>query len=75
MGIEHLGQMKVAEGGGKPFYRTNVPDMTTVYATNNQHLVDLAIAAVKDNRVPRAQVQSPGRKGLHGGDPRAELTL
>ena len=68
MGIEHLGQMKVEEGGGKPFHRTNVPDMTTVYATNNQHLVDLAIAAVKDNGVPRAQVQSPGRKGLHGGD-------
>ena len=68
MGIEHLGQMKVEEGGGKPFHRTNVPDMTTVYATNSQHLVDLAIAAVKDNRVPRAQVQSPGRQGLHGGE-------
>src|SRR4029078_12523101 len=55
-------------GGRKPFHRTNVPDMTTVYATNNQHVVDLAIAAVKDNGVPRAQVQSPGRKGLHGGE-------
>ena len=68
MGIEHLGQMKVEEGNGKPFHRTNVPDMTTVYTTNNMHMVDLAIAAVKDNSVPRTQVQCPGRKGLHGGE-------
>src|SRR5262245_56732003 len=68
MGIEHLGQMKVEEGGGKPFHRTNVPDLTTVYTTNSNHLVDLAISAVKDNNVPRAQVQCPGRRGLHGGD-------
>jgi hypothetical protein len=27
-----------------------------------------SIAAVKDNNVPRTQVQSPGRKGLHGGE-------
>jgi hypothetical protein len=68
MGIEHLGQTKVEEGNGKAFHRTNVPDLTTVYTTNNTHMVDLAIAAVKDNRVPRAQVQCPGRKGMHGGD-------
>ena len=68
MGIEHLGQMKVEEGGGKPFHRTNVPDLTTIYVTNNQTVVDLALAAVKDNTVPRTQVQSPGRKGIHGGE-------
>jgi len=68
MGIEHLGQSKVEEGGGKPFHRTHVPDLTTVYVTNNAHMVDLAIAAVKDNQVPRTQVQCPGRKGLHGGE-------
>jgi hypothetical protein len=67
MGIEHLGQTKVEEGGGTPFHRTSVPDLTTVYTSNNQHVVDLAIAAVKDNSVPRAQVQCPGRTGLHGG--------
>jgi hypothetical protein len=68
MGIEHLGQSTVEEGGGKPFHRTNVADLTTVYATNSQHLVDLAVAAVKDNGVPRTQVQCPGRKGIHGGE-------
>ena len=36
--------------------------------TNNKHMVDLAIAAVKDNDMPRTQVQCPGRKGLHGGE-------
>jgi hypothetical protein len=68
MGIEHLGQLKVEEGPGRPFHFTNVPDLTTVYTTNNGHMVDLAIAAVKDNHVPRTQVQTPGRKGLHGGE-------
>ena len=68
IGIEHLGQMKVEEGGGKPFHRTKVADLTTVYVTNNAHMVDLAVASVKDNNVPRTQVQCPGRKGLHGGE-------
>ena len=67
-GIEHLGQVKVEEGGGKPFHRTKVPDLTTVWATNNKHLVDLSVAAVKENHLPRTQVQCPGRKGLHGGE-------
>ncbi len=68
MGIEHLGQRKVEEGGGRPFHFTNAADLTTVYSTNNAHMVDLAILAVKDNKVPRTQVQAPGRKGLHGGE-------
>jgi hypothetical protein len=67
-GIEHLGQVKVEEGGGKPFHKTNIPDLTTVWATNNKHLVDLSVAAVKENHLPRTQVQCPGRKGLHGGE-------
>jgi len=65
IGIEHLGQMKVEEGGGKPFHKTNVPSLTSVYVTNNKHMVDLAIEAVKDSNVPRAQVQCPGRRGVH----------
>jgi hypothetical protein len=68
IGIEHLGQTNVEEGGGKPFRRTKVADVTTVYVTNNQRMVDVSIAAVKDNSVPRTQVQCPGRKGLHGGE-------
>jgi hypothetical protein len=68
MGIEHLGQIQVAEGAGKPYHRTGLAEMSSVWVSNNQSLVDLAIKAVKDNGLPRVQVQCPGRKGLHGGE-------
>src|SRR5271165_634098 len=68
MGIEHLGQTQVAEGGGQPYHRTGLPEMSSVWITNNQNLVDLAIKAVKDNGLRRVQVQCPGRKGIHGGE-------
>jgi hypothetical protein len=68
MGIEHLGQIQVAEGNGKPYHRTGLAEMSSVWITNNQSLVDLAIKAVKDNGLPRVQVQCPGRKGIHGGE-------
>ena len=31
-------------------------------------MVDFSVAAVKENNVPRTQVQCPGRKGVHGGE-------
>jgi hypothetical protein len=68
MGIEHLGQIKVDEGNGKPYHRTNLMEMSSVWVTNNQHLVDIAVKAVKDNHLRRVQVQAPGRKGIHGGE-------
>jgi len=68
MGIEHLGQIKPAEGNGKPFHLTNEVEMSSVWITNKQRLVEIAIKAVKDNRLPRTQVQCPGRKGIHGGE-------
>ena len=68
IGIEHLGQTKVEEGGGKPFHRTNTPDLTTIYTTNSARMVEIAVASVKDNNMPRTQVQAPGRKGVHGGE-------
>jgi len=67
MGIEHLGQIQVSEDGGK-YHRTGQMEMSSVWITNNQHLVDIAIKAVKDNHLKRVQVQCPGRKGLHGGE-------
>jgi hypothetical protein len=45
-----------------------MPELSSIWATNNQSLVDAAIKAVKDNRVTRVQVQSPGRPGMHGKD-------
>ena len=64
MGIEHLGQIQVAE----PYHKTGLPEMSSVWITNNQKLVDLAIKAVKEKDLQRVQVQCPGRKGIHGGE-------
>lgn len=68
MGIEHLGQRAVAEGDGKPYHTTDLAELSTVWITNNQRLVDIAIEAVKDNDLARVQVQCPGRPGVHGGE-------
>ena len=67
MGIEHLGQIQVSEGGGKPYHKTGRAELSTVWITNNQHMIDMAIQAVKDSRLERTQVQCPGHKGIHGG--------
>lgn len=68
MGIEHLGQIQVAEGNGKPYHRTDLAELSTIWVTKNQHLVDMAIKAAKANDLKRVQVQCPGRKGLHSGE-------
>jgi hypothetical protein len=68
MGIEHLGQLQVAEGNGKPYHKTGLMEMSSVWITDNQRMVDVAIKAVKDNHLRRVQVQCPGRKGIHGGE-------
>jgi hypothetical protein len=68
MGIEHLGQIQVQEGDGKKYHKTGQPEMSSVWITNNQHMIDIAIKAVKDNGLRRVQVQCPGHKGLHGGE-------
>ena len=67
MGIEHLGQIQVSEVG-RPYHRTNLMELSSVWITDNQRLVDIAIQAVKDNHLKRVQVQCPGRKGIHGGE-------
>ena len=68
MGIEHLGQMEYLEEPGKPFHPDGLAELSTVWVTKNQRLVDLAIKSVKDNGLHRVQVECPGRKGLHGGE-------
>jgi hypothetical protein len=68
MGIEHLGQMEFVEEPGKLFHPDSLAELSTVWITKNQRLVDLAIKSVKDNGLRRVQVQCPGRKGLHGGE-------
>jgi hypothetical protein len=68
MGIEHLGQKQPAESATEPYHLTDVPDLSTVWVTRNQQLVDWAIRAVRDNGMRRVQVQCPGRPGIHGGE-------
>ena len=68
MGIEHLGQKEYIEEPGQPFHADGLAELSTVWITKNQRLVDLAIKSVKDNGLRRVQVQCPGRKGLHGGE-------
>jgi hypothetical protein len=68
MGIEHLGQIRVQQQKGQPYHKTDMPELSSIWVTNNQHLVDAAIKAVKDNQLARVQVQSPGRPGIHGKD-------
>jgi hypothetical protein len=68
IGIEHLGQVQVAEGDGKPYHKTGLMEMSSVWVTPNQRLVDIAVGAVKDHHEKRTQVQAPGRKGIHGGE-------
>lgn len=68
IGIEHLGQKQVAESGEKPYHMTGLPEVSTLWVTNNHALVDLAIQAVKDNKLERVQVQCPGRPGINGGE-------
>ena len=68
MGIEHLGQIKVEEGNGKPFHKTKEVEFSSIWVTPNQHLIEIAVKAAKENRYRRVQVQAPGRKGIHGGE-------
>ena len=66
MGIEHLGQIKVADTDSKPYHKTDLPEVSSIWTTVNQRLVDIAVKAVKDNNLERVQVQCPGRPGIHG---------
>ena len=68
MGIEHLGQIQVAESDAEPYHRTDRAELSSLWITNNQRLVDIAVRSVKDNDLKRVQVQAPGRPGIHGGD-------
>jgi hypothetical protein len=65
MGIEHLGQIKVSEEGGK-YHRTDLAEVSSIWVTESERLVEIAIQAAKDNRLARVQVQCPGRPGVHG---------
>jgi hypothetical protein len=65
IGIEHLGQLEYVERDGV-FKRTGLVEHSRLHATNNQLLIDLAIKAVKDNKLKRVSVECVDRPGIHG---------
>lgn len=65
VGIEHLGQVDYRETG-EVYEPSGVTDPSRLYVTNNQTLVDMAVQAVKDNRLPNASVTNVDRPGVGG---------
>lgn len=65
LGLEHLGQKEYFENGEK-YTETGNADDVRVWVTNNQRMIDLAIQAVKDNKVPNAYVRNIDRPGIAG---------
>ena len=49
MGIEHLGQIKVEENNGQPLHKTNLAELQSLWATNNQKLIDWFTAGELDS--------------------------
>ncbi len=65
IGVEHLGQIEFVEDAGhlRPSGRV---DPSHLWVTNNQRMIDMAIAAVADNGLKGAAVRVPARPGRHG---------
>ncbi len=63
---EHLGQIEYRETD-RAYGPTGRVEPSFLWTRNNQALIDMAINAVKDNKWPRALVQSVERAGKHGG--------
>ncbi|MFQ5634579.1 MAG: hypothetical protein ACE5G3_04515 [Gammaproteobacteria bacterium] len=62
VGVEQLGQSEFAEDGND-FELNGKAEPTLIFAQDNVRLVDLAIAAVKEMRLPRTEVRVPSRGG------------
>ena len=62
MGIEHLGQVEYREKGDD-FFSTGKPEVTRLFVQDNDYLIEMAIKAVKENRLPRTYVHCPPRSG------------
>jgi hypothetical protein len=65
LGLEHLGQKEYYEDGEK-YVPTGQADDVRVWVTNNQRMIDMAIQAVKDNKVPNTYVRNIDRPGVAG---------
>jgi hypothetical protein len=61
IGVEHIGQREYGgeDGALEP---TGRPEATIVYAQDNPRLVEIAVAAIEAEQVPRAEVRVPARE-------------
>ena len=60
IGVEHLGQRDYVETGDA-FELSGAPEWTTLYAQDNDRLIDWAVAAVTEHKLPRTMIQVPAR--------------
>jgi hypothetical protein len=60
VGVEQLGQREYAERGGQ-FAPTGRPEMTLIFAQDNPRLIEMAVAAVRAEALPRTRVRVPTR--------------
>jgi len=65
LGLEHLGQREYFEDG-EQYTSTGQADDVRVWVTNNRRMMDLAIAAVTDHRLPNTYVRNIDRPGIDG---------
>ena len=61
-GIEHLGRKEYIEQGND-FGPSGLPALTIIFVHDNDVLIDGAVKAVKDQKLPRTFVRSPPRGG------------
>jgi hypothetical protein len=61
VGVEQLGQREYAEDGDD-YGLNGLPEPTLIFAQDNDRLVEIAIDAVKAQKVPRAEVRVPSRE-------------
>lgn len=68
IGVEQLGQREYAEQGDE-YGLNGLPEPTLIFAQDNDRLVEIAIEAVKNNGIPRAEVRVPSRpeQGMWAG--------
>ena len=68
IGVEQLGQREYAEQGNE-FGLNGLPEPTLIFSQDNDRLVEIAIQAVKNNNIPRAEVRVPSRpkQGMWAG--------
>ncbi len=61
IGVEHIGQREYGGPDGA-LARTGRPESTIVYSQDNARLIELAIAAIEAESIPRAEVRVPARR-------------